>query len=60
MGAVIVVVLGIVMVETLDLSEFMGGFDFEWFFVEGLICFVLALRPLGSFRSCNSELWGEV
>ncbi len=60
MGAVTVVVLGIIVVETLDLSEFMGGFDFEWFFVEGLIGFVLALRPLGSFRSCNGELWGEV
>jgi hypothetical protein len=29
MGAVTVVVLGIIVVETLDLSEFMGGFDFE-------------------------------
>lgn len=29
MGTVIVVMLGIIMIKTLDLSEFMGGFDFE-------------------------------
>ena len=60
MGTVIVVMLGIIMIKTLDLSEFMGGFDFEGLFVEGLIGFGLALGFLGFFRSCYGELGGEV